>query len=100
MHPAAEDEPARVAVAFQITAKRRQVAITFLKSCNCRKTVNRKRTSYGWKGMVERTTGHYLRNEDFIAAAKQLNFTIQWCSGTSPNCWINISETATRGMRL
>lgn len=68
-------------------------ALDFLRNCDRRKTLNRKRSSYGWKHVAERAMGEYISNDDFIAAARELGFTVRMIPG-SPNAYINISEKA------
>jgi len=57
------------------------------------KTLNRKRTSYGWKHLVEDWAGEYVSNESFIEAMHQLGFNSKPASDT-PNFYFNISEAA------
>lgn len=64
------------------------------------KTLNRKRTSYGWKHLVEDWAGEYVSNESFIEAMHQLGFNSKPASDTpnfyfdTPNFYFNISEAA------
>lgn len=47
-----------------------EVAQKFLDTyCRKRKTINRDRTSYGWKHLAQSVTGEYISNGAFIAAA-------------------------------
>ena len=57
------------------------------------KTLNRKRTSYGWKHLVEDWAGEYVSNETFIEAMHQLGFKSKPTADT-PNFYFNISEAA------
>jgi hypothetical protein len=69
----------------------RNSAYRWLQKCKRRKTMNRRRSSYGWKHIAEKAEDEYCSNEQFIAAAIALGFKIQWIPGT-PNCFINIAE--------
>lgn len=56
---------------------------------NRRKTINPKRTSYGWKHVVERSAGKYVSNGEFICAALYLKYKIKR-DGVGPNVYLNI----------
>ena len=71
----------------------KSAAVEFVSQCHKRKTVNRKRTSYGWKHVAERAMCEYISNEQFIEAAREFGFTVRMIPGT-PNAYINIAESA------
>ena len=59
------------------------------------KTLNRKRTSYAWKHLVEGWAGEYVSYESFIEAMHQLGFSSKPTPDT-PNFYFNISESAVK----
>ena len=54
-------------------------------------TINTKRSSYGWKHIVEKSCGEYVSNGEFICAALLLGYKMKHPAG-SPNAYFNIKE--------
>jgi hypothetical protein len=69
----------------------RNSAMRYLQTCRRRRTMNRRRSSYGWKHVAEKAESEYCSNEQFIAVAIALGFKVKWIPST-PNCWINMAE--------
>jgi hypothetical protein len=75
-------------------------ACSFLRHVAKRKTINRKRTSYGLKHQAEgfvrslkdRPENAYVANGAFICAALHLGFKIQRAGLASPNVYFNMSS--------
>lgn len=55
-----------------------------------RKTINFDRSSYGLKHVVEKDTGQYVSNGEFICAALYLGYKIKRLHKHSPNANFNI----------
>lgn len=51
-------------------------------------TINKRYSSYSLKHAVERWSGQYIANDDFIEASRLLGYKI---SKHSPNPWFNMS---------
>jgi hypothetical protein len=56
-----------------------------------RKTLNTKQTSYGMKNEVERETGKYVANGDFICAAVMCGYHIKTIPNGAPNVFLNMN---------
>lgn len=56
-----------------------------------RKTIHKRRTSYGYKHTVERWINGYVTNSAFIAAAAGLDIAQTPCDHLSPNTFLGIS---------
>ena len=54
------------------------------------KTIRRKRSSYGWKHVVEGWAGTYISNGAFMVAARILGYRLERIGG-GPNAWLNLS---------
>lgn len=67
-------------------------AVEFLSKFARRKTINRKRGSYGMKHDAERSTGDYVANGMLIAAALGMGFLAVPTHFGSPNAYFNISS--------
>jgi hypothetical protein len=67
-------------------------AAEFLSKFGRRKSLNRKRTSYGLKHDAERATGDYVANGMLIAAALAMGFSAERTHAGSPNAYFNISS--------
>ncbi|RTL62153.1 MAG: hypothetical protein EKK42_32770 [Pseudonocardiaceae bacterium] len=67
-------------------------ATEFLSKFGRRKSLNRKRTSYGLKHDAERATGDYVSNGMLIAAALAMGFATERTHAGSPNAYFNISS--------
>ena len=75
-------------------------ALAFLDGVQPLKSLNRRRTSYGWKHVAERwhkARGNpcYVSNGMFIAAALARGFRIERLP-SDPNVYLNIPETLAR----
>lgn len=70
-------------------------AAEFLSKFGRRKSVNRKRTSYGLKHDAERAAGDYVANGMMIAAALAMGFSAERTHSGSPNAHFNISSKQT-----
>jgi hypothetical protein len=67
-------------------------ASEFLSKFGRRKSLNRKRTSYGLKHDAERAAGDYVSNGMLIAAALAMGFSAERTHAGSPNAYFNISS--------
>ena len=67
-------------------------AAEFLLKFGRRKTMNRKRSSYGLKHDAERAAGDYVANGMMIAAALAMGFSAERTHAGSPNAYFNISS--------
>jgi hypothetical protein len=67
-------------------------AAEFLSKFGQRKSMNRKRSSYGQKHDAEREAGDYVANGMLIAAALALGFSAERTHAGSPNAYFNISS--------
>lgn len=67
-------------------------AAEFLSKFGRRKSMNRKRSSYGLKHDAEREAGDYVANGMLIAAALALGFAAERTHAGSPNAYFNISS--------
>ena len=67
-------------------------AAEFLSKFGRRKSMNRKRSSYGLKHDAEREAGDYVTNGMLIAAALALGFSAERTHAGSPNAYFNISS--------
>jgi hypothetical protein len=56
-----------------------------------RKTVNEKRSSYGYKHAVEHHFNEYIANGEFICAALYLGYKMKV---RGPNAWFNIKKVS------
>lgn len=65
------------------------VCLRWLDGVERLKSINEKRSSYGLKHYVERSSGLYVTNGAFIAAAIFTGLKMQRCE---PNAFFNISE--------
>jgi len=54
------------------------------------KTIRRKRSSYGWKHVVEGWAGTYISNGAFMVAARALGYRLKRI-GAEPNAWLNLA---------
>jgi hypothetical protein len=72
----------------------RNAAYRWLKKCSRRLSVNRRRTTDGFKHWAEQDEGEYVNVEQFEAAAVALGFRLERIPGG--NCWINIAEPRRR----
>ena len=84
---------AKMACGHAVGQFRRSVALIML-FCGRRKTMSRKRTSYGVKHLAESTTnlklpGSYVSNGMFIVAAIALDYRVEQIDDT-PNAWLNL----------
>jgi hypothetical protein len=70
-------------------------AAEFLSKFGRRKSLNRKRTSYGLKHDAERAAGDYVSNGMMIAAALAMGFSAERTHAGSPNAHFNISSKET-----
>jgi hypothetical protein len=62
-------------------------------------SLNRKKSSYGIKHLVERyIPGGYLSNGELIIAMVNLGFKYKKLSTRSPNCYFNISAKSIRNL--
>jgi hypothetical protein len=66
-------------------------AVEFLSKFGRRKSMNRKRSSYGLKHDAERVAGDYVANGIMIAAALAMGFSAERTQAGSPNAYFNIS---------
>jgi hypothetical protein len=57
-----------------------------------RKSMNRKRSSYGLKHDAERAAGDYVANGMLIAVALAMGFSAERTHAGSPNAYFNISS--------
>ena len=62
-----------------------------------RKTLNTKQTSYGMKNEVERETGKYVANGDFICAAIMCGYKIKSTKNLGPNVFLNMEWPKPQG---
>lgn len=62
-----------------------------------RKTLNFRQTSYGVKHEVERETGEYVANGDFICAAIMCGYRIKSAKHLGPNVFLNMKYPTPRG---
>ena len=67
-------------------------AAKFLSKFGQRKSMNRKRSSYGLKHDSERAEGDYVSNGMLIAAALAMGFSAERTHAGSPNAYFNISS--------
>jgi hypothetical protein len=67
-------------------------AAKFLSKFGQRKSMNRKRSSYGLKHDAERAAGDYVSNGMLIAAALAMGFSAERTHAGSPNAYFNISS--------
>jgi len=63
-----------------------------------RKTINTSRGSYGWKHVVERDTGQYVSNGDFICGALYLKYNMKRMHH-SPNAYFNLRKETSHAIR-
>jgi hypothetical protein len=70
-------------------------AVDFLSKFGQRKSMNRKRSSYGLKHDAERAAGDYVANGMMIAAALAMGFSAERTHAGSPNAYFNISSKKT-----
>lgn len=68
-------------------------ARAYIRSRRPRKTLNRRRSSYGWKHEAEKWAGAYVSNGAMIAAAHLERLTIQQI-GWSLNALLSLSDIA------
>lgn len=68
-------------------------AAAFLSEFDRRKSMNRKRSSYGLKHEAERMSGDYVANGTMIAAALAMGFSAERTHAGSPNAHFNISSS-------
>ena len=62
-----------------------------------RKTINLRQTSYGMKHVVERETGKYISNGDFICAAIMCGYKIKAPKNLAPNVFLNMKLPKPKG---
>lgn len=62
-----------------------------------RKTINLRQTSYGMKHEVERETGEYIANGDFICAAIMCGYKIRSTERIGPNVFLNMKYPTPKG---
>ncbi len=67
-------------------------AAEFVSKFGRRKSMNRRRSSYGLKHDAEREAGDYVANGMLIAAALALGFSAERTHAGSPNAYFNISS--------
>jgi hypothetical protein len=70
-------------------------AAALLSKFGRRKSMNRRRTSYGLKHDAERMSGDYVANGMMIAAALAMGFSAERTHAGSPNAYFNISSKET-----
>lgn len=76
-----------------------KISCKWLSKVEKRKTVNPKRSSYGWKHIVENDMNHYISNGAFIVAVLYMEIQYKRNEG-SPNINVGISEKALRNDAL